>query len=98
MLPERDRQKNGVGFEGFLQRLRNDPRTDRTRPRRQRLGGSPAGDDDFDALAGEHGGEGLTHCAETDNCVTHGSSSTCIGVDCADPHRLWLYFVEDLPR
>src|SRR3546814_2764743 len=71
MSLEQDSQENHVRFQRFLQRPGNDRGSDRLRLWQQRFGRAPAGDGDFDVVAGESAGEGLAYRAETDDCVAH---------------------------
>src|SRR6185437_2291407 len=72
MLLKWNGQKNDVRLDGFPQRPGDDRGPDRLRQRRQGFGRPPTGDGDFDVFAGKGAGEGLAHCAETDDCVSRG--------------------------
>src|SRR3546814_12437964 len=72
MALEENGQENHVRLQCFLQRPGNDRGSDRLRLRQQGFGRPPAGDRDFDVVAGESAGEGLAYRAETDDGVAHG--------------------------
>src|SRR3546814_6120304 len=74
MSLDQDSQENHVRFLRFLQRPGNDRGSDRLRLWQQRFGRAPAGDGDFDVVAGESAGEGLAYRAETETCVDRKST------------------------
>src|SRR5574337_122066 len=82
MFLERNGQKDHVRLDGFRQRPGDDRGSDGLRLRQERFGRAPAGDGDFDVVAGEGVGEGLADGAETDDCVVHVVLHFCTRIAC----------------
>src|ERR1700754_4878304 len=87
MLPERDRQDDGVGLECIPQRLGDNRGSNRPSLRRQRLGRPAARDGHVDVFTGEGVCEGLADLTESYNRVAHNASPIRVGIDSPELKR-----------